>query len=152
MKVVKLIGVFMMAVVAGGCDIVADDASRAGTGEITSIASLDTDQTAKEAEYALQALCPSLGKLAGAGEIDSVSHQVGEPNMDTQRAVGWATATTVTVILPNRALNSVPSDWHAAGQHCHFEVGADGIAVAKSACMRICDIEPNGSTGVKRFQ
>ncbi|HEY4294533.1 hypothetical protein [Luteibacter sp.] len=151
MKIVTLMGVLMVAVVAGGCDTSADDAPLARAGVIASIASLDADQAAKEAEDALQASCPSLGKLAGAGEINSVSHQVGEPNMDTQRTVGWKTATTVTVVLQNRALNSVPADWHAAGQHCYFEVGADGVAVAKSACMRICDIEPNGSTGVKRF-
>lgn len=95
----------------------------------------------KHAEQKVADACPMLLKMRDAREIVSVTTYRQNVISSDLAQHGWTEWFSVSITL-SRPLRSVPSDWFAAGQTCHFDVGQGGVLVSKRPCQRICGVSP----------
>jgi hypothetical protein len=80
------------------------------------------------------AACPGLQEYAGDWTLAGIT-----PRND-------GSGSTVAIVMDEApALERIPADFYASGQHCYFEVGgerSDRVSVAKRPCVSVCKGRP----------
>ncbi|WP_312375777.1 hypothetical protein [Pseudomonas oryzihabitans] len=107
---------------------------------VTANAAVENPQ--QRVEKSLYALCPKLGELAQSGDLVSQSSTIDSMMGSIQEDLGWEKTVTISLVLANPA-KSLPSEWHANGQTCHFTAGNGAFLISKTPCQRLCGMAPS---------